>query len=68
MPHDEEWKILAEEAAQEQDPEKLIEIVHSLTAAIDAQVIRKAAAQQATLGRKADAAAAVKPLQHVGES
>ncbi len=35
MPHDEEWKILAEEAAQEKDPQKLLEIVKSLTAAID---------------------------------
>jgi hypothetical protein len=41
MPHDEEWKILAEEAAQEKDPQKLLEIVKSLTAAIDKQQSKK---------------------------
>lgn len=63
MPHDEEWKILAEEAAQEQDPKKLIEIVHSLTAAIDAQVIRKAAEQQR---KKANAAPEFHPCDMSG--
>ena len=42
MPPDEEWKILAEEAAQEQDPVKLLEIVLSLTAAIDREQSNKA--------------------------
>ena len=41
MPHDEEWKILAEEAAQEKDPQKLLEIVKSLTAAIDKEQSKK---------------------------
>ena len=49
MPHDEESKILAEEAAQEQDPKKLIEIVHSLTAAIDERLARKPPKQQPIL-------------------
>jgi hypothetical protein len=31
----EEWQILAEEATQEQDPEKLIEIIEALTRALD---------------------------------
>lgn len=35
MPQDAEWKTLAEEAAQEKDPDKLLEIVLSLVAAID---------------------------------
>ncbi|MCU1269199.1 MAG: hypothetical protein JWN74_493 [Acidobacteriaceae bacterium] len=34
MPDDEEWRILAEEAAQEQDPKKLMEIIDSLTVAL----------------------------------
>lgn len=37
MPDDEEWRILAEEAAQEKDPQKLMEIINSLTAALDKQ-------------------------------
>jgi hypothetical protein len=42
MPHDEDWKILAaEEAAQEKDPEKLLEIVQSLTAAMDREQSKK---------------------------
>jgi hypothetical protein len=32
---DKEWKILAEEAAQEQDPKKLIQIIAALTRALD---------------------------------
>lgn len=43
MPDDEEWRILAEEATQEQDPKKLIEIVNSLTAALDERLTTKAA-------------------------
>ncbi len=31
----EEWQILAEEAIQEQDPEKLIEIIEALTRALE---------------------------------
>lgn len=35
VPQDAEWKILAEEAAQEKDPQKLLEIIFSLVEAID---------------------------------
>ena len=31
----EQWQILAEEAAQEQDPKKLLEIIGALTRALD---------------------------------
>ena len=34
-PQDAEWRILAEEAAQESNPDKLIEIVEALTRALD---------------------------------
>jgi hypothetical protein len=37
MGQQEEWLLLAEEAAQEKDPEKLIEIIKSLTEALDAR-------------------------------
>ena len=37
----EEWKILAEEAAQEEDPEKLMKIIQALTAALDEKHARK---------------------------
>ena len=37
MGQDEEWIILAEEAAQEKDPEKLMEIIKALTEALDAR-------------------------------
>lgn len=58
MPHDEEWKILAEEAAQEQDPKKLIEIVNSLTAAIDQSLTSKARRQPVS-SKKAESSAQV---------
>ena len=37
MPHDhnEEWRILAEEARLEKDPDKLLEIVSALNRALD---------------------------------
>jgi hypothetical protein len=35
MGQNEEWKILAEEAAQEKDPKKLMEVIESLTRALD---------------------------------
>ena len=35
MPHDEEWRILAEEAALEKDPNKLLEIVGALNRALE---------------------------------
>jgi hypothetical protein len=31
----EQWQILAEEAAQEKDPEKLMQIIEALTRALD---------------------------------
>ena len=60
MPHDDEWEILAQEAAQEHDPKKLIEIVHSLTAAIDERLARKAPKQQPILVQ-ADNAPGLRP-------
>ena len=54
MPDEEEWRILAEEAAQEQDPKKLIEIVNSLTAALDERITRKAVGQQPIPPQKAN--------------
>lgn len=56
MPHDEEWKILAEEAAQEKDPQKLLEIVQSLTAAIDEAQSKKTQSQKKTQPPTAPAA------------
>ena len=37
MGQQEEWLILAEEAAQEKDPEKLMQIIRALTEALDAR-------------------------------
>ena len=42
MPQDAEWRILAEEAAQENDPQKLMEIIEALTRALDLQNKTKA--------------------------
>jgi hypothetical protein len=42
MPHDEEWRILAEEATQEKDPSKLLEIVTALNLALDEREKQKA--------------------------
>jgi hypothetical protein len=36
MENDAEWQILAEEAAQEKDPEKLMKIIEALSHALDA--------------------------------
>src|SRR6266496_3782226 len=41
VPQDAEWRILAEEAAQENDPRKLIEIVEALNHALNGQEQRK---------------------------
>jgi hypothetical protein len=41
MGQDQEWLILAEEAAQEKDPQKLMQIIKSLTEALDARVLHK---------------------------
>jgi len=35
MGQDEEWRILAEEATQEKDPRKLMDIINALTRALD---------------------------------
>ena len=35
MGQDEQWVILAEEAAQEKDPQKLLDIITALTRALD---------------------------------
>ena len=37
MGQDEQWVILAEEAAQEKDPEKLMKIIKAVTEALDAK-------------------------------
>jgi hypothetical protein len=41
---DKEWKILAEEAAQEQDPDKLLQIVNALNRAFEEEEARKKSA------------------------
>ena len=41
VPHDAEWRILAEEAAQENDPQKLIEIIEALKRNLGEQEKRK---------------------------
>jgi hypothetical protein len=40
----EQWQILAEEAIQEQDPEKLLEIIEALTRALDDRELQKSQA------------------------
>jgi hypothetical protein len=37
----EQWQILAEEAIQEQDPEKLVEIIEALTCALDDRELQR---------------------------
>jgi hypothetical protein len=59
MPQDEDWKILAEQAAQEQDPKKLIEIINSLTAAIDQSLPSKAARREPVSSKKAESSSQV---------
>jgi len=41
VPHNAEWRILAEEAAQENNPQKLLEIIEALTHALDEQHKKK---------------------------
>jgi hypothetical protein len=36
-PQDQDWRILAEQAAEEKDPTKLMEIIRALTRALDEQ-------------------------------
>jgi hypothetical protein len=35
MTHDQDWRLLAEQASKEQDPAKLLQIIKALTAALD---------------------------------
>jgi hypothetical protein len=37
IPKDATWQILAKEAAEEEDPEKLMQIINALTDALDAK-------------------------------
>jgi len=46
MGQDEQWRILAEEAAQEKDPEKLAEIIEALTRALDECELQRSHASQ----------------------
>ncbi len=48
MPDDSDWQVLAEEAAQERDPKKLMEIISALTAAIEARQSTKPDAPSAS--------------------
>jgi hypothetical protein len=45
MGQDEQWRILAEEAAQVKDPEKLSEIIQALTRALDERELQKTTCQ-----------------------
>jgi hypothetical protein len=45
MAQGEQWRVLAEEAAQEKDPKKLMEIINALTHALDEKEAQKARAQ-----------------------
>jgi hypothetical protein len=51
MGQHEQWIILAEEAAQEKDPEKLMKIIKALTEALDT----KGRPQMRTVARKSKA-------------
>ena len=42
----EQWVILAEEAAQEKDPEKLMQIIRALTEALDAKALHGSTKKQ----------------------
>ena len=46
MTQEEEWRILAEEAAQEKDPDKLLKIVQALNRALDEQEQHKAVVER----------------------
>ena len=41
MPQDQNWRLLAEQAAQEKDPAKLMEIIKALTRVLDREQARK---------------------------
>lgn len=41
MRQDQDWRLLAEQAAEEKDPTKLMEIIMALTRALDQQEERK---------------------------
>jgi len=40
-PQDQDWRLLAEQAAKEKDPAKLMEIIMALTRTLDKQQERK---------------------------
>ena len=42
----EQWQILAEEAIQEQDPEKLVEIIEASTRPLDDRELQRSQANQ----------------------
>jgi hypothetical protein len=63
MPQDEEWRILAEEATQEKDPNKLIQIIEALNCALDEQERHKVAAERS--GRNKDSASAKPSLPSI---
>jgi|KBSMisStaDraftv2_1062788.scaffolds.fasta_scaffold32835_2 hypothetical protein len=45
QPHkDSSWRILAEEAAQEKDPQRLVQIVNALNQALDEMGLKKSQA------------------------
>jgi hypothetical protein len=46
MGQGEQWRILAEEAAQEKDPEKLSEIIQAITRALDERELQRSHASQ----------------------
>jgi hypothetical protein len=41
MPQEQDWRLLAEQAAQEKDAAKLMEIIRALTRVLDEQEERK---------------------------
>ena len=46
MGQDEQWKILAKEATEEKDPEKLMKIIKALTEALDAKALHGSTKKQ----------------------
>ncbi len=54
MPQDVEWRILAEEASQENNPKKLVEIVEALTRALDQQQHKEKAVSTSHTGKRID--------------
>jgi hypothetical protein len=46
MPQEEEWRLLAEEATQEKDPNRLMDIIRALNRALDEQEEQKKTANR----------------------